>query len=77
MTRTLLSLLLVASLVNAAEPPNYEDHILPIFKEHCNGCHNPDKFKADLDLTTYGGVLKGSSGGEVVKAGIPEDRQDR
>ena len=55
-----------------AESPNFEDHVLPIFKEHCNGCHNPDKFKADLDLTTYAGVLKGSSGGEVVKAGVPD-----
>ena len=56
----------------AAEPPNYEEHILPIFKQHCNGCHNPDKNTADLDLTTYKGVLKGSSGGAVVKAGVPD-----
>ncbi|MEM7013576.1 MAG: LamG-like jellyroll fold domain-containing protein [Verrucomicrobiota bacterium] len=56
----------------AADPPNFEDDVLPIFKQHCNGCHNPDKRKADLDLTTYSGVLKGSSGGEVVKAGVPD-----
>ena len=56
----------------AAEVPNYQEQILPIFKEHCNGCHNPDKRKADLDLTTYAGVLKGGSGGEVVKAGVPD-----
>ncbi|MGI9473554.1 MAG: LamG-like jellyroll fold domain-containing protein, partial [Rubripirellula sp.] len=56
----------------AAEPLNYEDHVLPIFKQHCNGCHNPDDHEADLDLTTYTSVLKGSSGGEVVKAGVPD-----
>lgn len=56
----------------AVEAPNFEDHVLPIFKEHCNGCHNPDKRKADLDLTSYSGVLKGSSGGAVVKAGVPD-----
>ena len=59
-------------LCEAAEPPNFEDDVLPIFKQHCNGCHNPDKRKADLDLTTYAGVVKGSSGGEVVKAGVPD-----
>ena len=57
---------------SAAEAPNFEDDVLPIFKEHCNGCHNPDKQKADLDLTTYAGALKGSSGGEVIKAGVPD-----
>lgn len=72
MSRTSLCILLVSTAANAAELPNYEDHVLPIFKEHCNGCHNADKRKADLDLTTYAGVLKGSSGGEVVKAGVPD-----
>lgn len=62
----------VAGTSLAAESPNFEDDVLPIFKEHCNGCHNPDKRKADLDLTTYAGVLKGSSGGEVVRAGVPD-----
>jgi WD40 repeat protein len=56
----------------AAEPPNFEEHVLPILKQHCNGCHNPDKRKADLDLTSYTGVMKGSSGGEIVKAGVPD-----
>ncbi|MEM9237903.1 MAG: LamG-like jellyroll fold domain-containing protein, partial [Verrucomicrobiota bacterium] len=68
---TLLLSLLGASIV-AGSSPNFEEHVLPIFEEHCNGCHNPDKFKADLDLTTYAGMLAGSSGGEVVKAGVPD-----
>jgi len=76
MTRVPLLILAVFAAAgveaHSAEAPNYEDHVLPIFKEHCNGCHNPDKYKADLDLTTYSGVLKGSSGGEVVKAGVPD-----
>ena len=71
------SLLLYSQLPHsllAAEPPppNFEDHVLPIFRRHCNGCHNPDRNTADLDLTTYKGALKGSSGGEVVKAGVPD-----
>ena len=64
--------LLASGTAFAADKPNFKEHILPIFKEHCNGCHNPDKHEADLDLTTYAGMVKGSSGGEVVKAGVPD-----
>ncbi|MEM7600048.1 MAG: LamG-like jellyroll fold domain-containing protein [Verrucomicrobiota bacterium] len=64
--------LLVVDQATSSESPNFEDHVLPIFREHCNGCHNPDKKKADLDLTTYAEVLDGSSGGEVVLAGVPD-----
>jgi WD40 repeat protein/mono/diheme cytochrome c family protein len=52
--------------------PSYNDDILPIFKENCTGCHNPDKLKADLDLTTYATAMKGGSSGEAVKAGAPD-----
>src|SRR5688572_33207250 len=52
--------------------PSYNDDIVPIIKDNCTGCHNPDKFKADLDLTTYAGVMKGGSSGEAVKAGAPD-----
>jgi mono/diheme cytochrome c family protein len=61
---------LVAS-VGVAET-TYLDHVRPLFKEHCLNCHNPDKMKADLDLSTFAGVMKGGSGGEVVKAGVPD-----
>jgi len=75
MCRLLTSILLsslLPSLLLATEPPNYVDHVLPIFKRHCTGCHNSDKQTAGLDLTTYAGALKGSSGGEIVKAGVPD-----
>lgn len=73
MKRTLFPIVLLAGgAAFAAGTPNFEEHILPIFKEHCNGCHNPDKREADLDLTTYEGLVKGGSGGEVVKAGVPD-----
>ena len=58
-----------------ARPPNRLTLKIIFFrssKSTANGCHNPDKRKADLDLTTYAGVLKGSSGGEVVRAGVPD-----
>ena len=51
------------------EKVTYEDHVLPILQNACNNCHNPDKKKAGLDLTTYGASLTGSDGGKVIKPG--------
>lgn len=55
--------------VHADEKLNYDDHILPIFEKSCTNCHNPDKKKGDLDLSTYGGLITGSSGGKVAGVG--------
>lgn len=55
-----------------AKEISYIEHIRPIFKDHCLNCHNPDKSKAGLDLSTMAGVLEGGSGGEIVKAGVPD-----
>lgn len=48
---------------------NYVDHILPVFRNSCTNCHNPDKKKAGLDLTTYKAALDGGESGAVVKPG--------
>lgn len=47
----------------------YQDHVLPVFQNACNNCHNPDKKKAGLDLTTYSATMQGSDNGTVVKSG--------
>lgn len=51
----------------------YEEHVRPVFKEHCFDCHNPEKKEGDLDLSTFGGVLAGASSGEIVASGSPDD----
>ena len=48
---------------------NYTDHILPIFRNACTNCHNPDKKKAGLDLTTYQDTMAGGEQGAAVKPG--------
>ncbi len=56
----------------AAEDPvkiTFEDHIKPIFREHCTSCHNANDKKSGLALDSYQAVLTGGSGGEVVAAG--------
>src|SRR5215217_5976099 len=49
----------------------YSDHVLPIFRNACLNCHNPDKKKAGLDLSTYQGALAGSDNGKVMQSGNP------
>lgn len=66
--RGLVAVLLTIS-ASAAEKVTYDDHIFPIFESKCLNCHNPDKKKGDLDLSTYTGTMAGSSGGKVALAG--------
>jgi mono/diheme cytochrome c family protein len=69
------AVLLVASS-HAAEPGErkvtYEDDVLPVFRDNCLKCHNPDKLKGDLDLTSFAGVLKGGGSGPALNSGDPE-----
>src|SRR5688572_3114793 len=53
----------------AAEKITYEDHIKPILENKCFSCHNPDKKKGDLDLTSFGALMTGGGGGAVVDPG--------
>ncbi len=53
----------------AAEAPNYEDHIKPIFREHCLKCHGEDEQKADLNLSSFAALNKGGSGGAALTPG--------
>lgn len=52
-----------------AESITYEDHVFPIFEQSCLNCHNPDKTKGGLDLSSYTNTLKGGSGGKIVEPG--------
>ncbi len=58
-----------AGRVFADDKTTYQDHVLPLVEANCAKCHNADKKKADLDLTSYQGVLIGSGSGAVVASG--------
>jgi hypothetical protein len=62
----------VPVLAVAADKVTYVDHVLPIFRNTCLNCHNPDKKKAGLDLTTYQAAMSGSENGPVIKPGQAE-----
>ncbi|MFK7850263.1 MAG: c-type cytochrome domain-containing protein [Akkermansiaceae bacterium] len=51
----------------------YQDHIRTIFENSCFNCHNPDKAKGGLDLTTYTNTMTGGSSGEIVAPGSSAD----
>lgn len=85
LTRTLrfvLFLALCAGVTQAQQPSpvakpgatavTYKDHVLPILRQHCFNCHNADKARADLNVTTYQALLAGGSSGEPVSPGSPE-----
>lgn len=57
----------------ATDAPTFHGDVLPIFTRSCNGCHNPEKFDAKLDLTTYEATLKG---GETERSFTPNDPTD-
>ena len=37
----------------AAEKVTFDDHVLPVLQQSCLNCHNPDKAKGGLDLSTF------------------------
>ncbi len=64
-----VSIIAAVSAAPAQEKITYNDHILPIFKNACLNCHNPDKKKAGLDLSTYSATIQGSENGKIVQSG--------
>ncbi len=67
---TLFACLVVATSLHASpEKPNFQDDVFPLFDQSCNSCHNPDKAKGGLDLSSMPGLLAGGSSGDVVVPG--------
>ena len=64
--------LLLGVATSSAQKVTYDEHVLPLFKNACLKCHNADKPKADLDLSTFGGTMKGGSSGLIVTGGDPD-----
>ena len=61
-----------AFAIASPEKPNFQDDIIPIFEQSCNSCHNPDRSRGGLDLTSINGIIAGGSSGEVSLPGDPD-----
>ena len=56
-----------------ADASEFVRTIQPIFERCCTKCHNPHRFKGELDLSTIAGIQKGGESGKVIEAGKPEE----
>jgi hypothetical protein len=54
---------------DAPEKVTFEDHIKPIFRNHCAKCHNPAEKNSDLDVMTFSSLIAGGASGQVVAGG--------
>ena len=72
---SLASLIGVAALsvpASAQRAPLFKDEILPILQKNCTSCHSPEKKMAGLDLSSFTGMMEGSSSGPVIAPGKPD-----
>lgn len=51
---------------SSSQRVTFEEHIKPIFRQHCSACHSQGNQKGGLALDTYTSVVEGGGGGEVV-----------
>jgi len=83
MTRAIGGLAIAAVLTGAWQSPaaadeappakiTYDEHVKPIFREHCFSCHNADAKKSDLSLATFSSARAGGASGEVIVPGDPD-----
>ncbi|MFM7100479.1 MAG: c-type cytochrome domain-containing protein, partial [Verrucomicrobiota bacterium] len=56
----------------ADAPVSWWRDLNPIFKRSCNGCHNPNKLKGEVDTSTFAGLLKPGKHGPNFVAGDPK-----
>ena len=56
-------------VTNAEDLYVYQDIIQPILKKKCTSCHNPEKIKGELIMTTEEGLKKGGKEGAIFVSG--------
>ncbi len=50
----------------AGEKVTFDDHVKPIFRQHCASCHNQGEKKGGLALDSFTAVMEGGGSGEIV-----------
>jgi mono/diheme cytochrome c family protein len=59
--------------VPAPERATFSEHVFPILKEHCAGCHGGERPKGRLDMESLGSLERGGKKGPPVIPGKPEE----
>ena len=68
------AVLLLAPAAFAADekPLTYDEHVLPILRANCVGCHNNDRQEGGLNMVQFAALMQGGGSGEVITAGDGE-----
>ena len=53
----------------AADAPDFNKQVLPVFRKYCNGCHNAREAEGGLVLEDFARTLKGGESGQAVISG--------
>ncbi|QDU91495.1 Chromosome partition protein Smc [Pirellulimonas nuda] len=64
-----LALCIASQAAELPEKVTFDEHVAPIFREHCFACHSQDGASSDLALDTYAAASAGGAGGEVLVGG--------
>lgn len=51
----------------------YADLVMPVLKDKCFSCHNPDKAKGGLIMTDTASIRKGGESGQLIARGKPDE----
>ncbi len=65
----LLLTITVAAIADEPTKITFEDHIKPIFRQHCASCHHQGEKKGGLALDSFGATIEGGGSSEVVYEG--------
>ena len=75
-------------VTNLASAEAFGDVVQPIINARCKSCHNPDKKKGELLMTSYATLMEGGESGAIIQTGnadeselykriiLPEDHDD-
>jgi len=58
-------------MMAAGHAVTFDEHIRPIFQQHCMSCHNIDMARGGLELDSFEALMHGGSSGLVIAAGDP------
>src|SRR5215813_1295930 len=67
-----VGLLILSIPAIAQRDPLFKTEILPVLEKNCVSCHGPNQKMARLDLSSFAGMMEGSSSGPVIAPGKPE-----
>ena len=67
-----IALSLIAVPAFAQRAPLFKSEIMPVLEKNCVMCHGDKQKMAGLDLSSFSGMMTGSSSGPVIAPGKPE-----